>query len=140
MAASTAWKLAARACGPGRVTIRARSNAGAAWGNVFTEACSSSPAEVTLLGLAHALSELRRLGATSVRMAVTDPTLDGYLHRGWKPRRPAMVEATRCLVDAAAGLDVVFIPMLERRGVEHSRAETERASTLRHNLNNRRVE
>lgn len=114
MTSATTWALSAAAAGAGRVTLRAQSS-GAVWGHDFSAPHPMSRAEATALALAHAFEELKRMGARAVRIRVSDPTLDGYLHRGWQPRTPAMVAALRRLVEAAGGLAVVFVPLRAAR-------------------------
>ena len=47
-------------------------------------------------------------GARSVIVVVADPTLDGYLRRGWEPGSLAMLEALKAFVAACKPLRVTF--------------------------------
>jgi hypothetical protein len=105
------WAVIARAKGPRRVELSARCADGRAWKREVAFEASNSTAEVAVLGLAHALRRLRDEEATSVRVGVTEPTLHGYLTRGWQPRSVAMVRALRTLIDAADGLELSFVEL-----------------------------
>lgn len=108
MIAQKNWKLAAKARGPRRVEVIARSDEGITWRRSIAVLKSASSTEANLLGLGEAFVHLRDLGAEAVLVVVTDPTLDGYLHRGWRPRSLGVLSALRRLLECAHGMQVEF--------------------------------
>lgn len=124
------WALAARARGPRHVALRAVSSDGAVWRRELRLEASTSGAEATAIGLAHGLRALRAAGATDVRILVTERTLDGYLHRGWRPKSVAMVSAMQQLVDGAMGLRILFIRQgKQRRGAPRGGGDPRRSDS-----------
>lgn len=108
---SQAWRLGAAADGPRQVRLVARQigdDQRHAWH--FSVKDSTSPSEAVLLGLADGVDRIRQLGATSVTVVVTDPTLYGYVWRRWEVHSLRMHAALAALDRATLGLEVTFEP------------------------------
>ena len=106
------WTLRARATSPTVATVTAWGPGGAGWTFQERHPASRSSTEMLLHALSAGLRRLASKGATAVTVVFKDPVLDGYLHRGWRPRSIPVITALKAFVEATNGTRIEFASIL----------------------------
>ena len=105
------WRLGAAADGPRQARLVARQRGDDHrhdWR--FSVENSTSTSEVVLLGLTDGVDRLSEMGATSITVIVTDPTLHGYIWRRWEVHSLRMHTALAAFLKATRGIEVTLEP------------------------------